>query len=181
MYIDGRAAQTFGQATCVIAHELAHVVLDIHHVRLSDTTQHEELTDTVAVFGGFGRIMMDFYDRSDSNQSSSKLGYLDRSALRRLSRWRADLAKDAVLRRYTPINRAKQHVTACPRCGQQLRLPELSARILLRCPVCNCAQQVALVRGESRWAGLAPWRIGARAWTRYRDKFEGFEMGATTT
>lgn len=74
------------QMAAVLAHEVAHIFLHHHRLRLPDTLDDEILTDTTALIYGFGGLMLDTYvvvetvrqvgDMTQTTRHERKLGYL---------------------------------------------------------------------------------------------------------
>jgi len=74
----------------IMAHELTHAFLDFHNIRLGEDMENEILTDSAAVYLGFGQLLLEGYQpivwaeapRERSGQSvrmkSVRIGYFDR-------------------------------------------------------------------------------------------------------
>jgi hypothetical protein len=138
----------------VIAHEVAHLVLNRVGLRAGDEWDNELLTDTLAVLAGFGPLMLAGKQRSRSNATLStrsttttRIGYLAESDIAWLMAVRSRLGSDAPWPRRS-INRRRHQSTTCPVCQTKLRLPDVVATIDIRCPSCTVRQRLCL-RGGS--------------------------------
>lgn len=61
----------------ILAHEVAHSFLDMHKISFPEIIDNEILTDTCAVYLGFGDIMEKGYEQfSTGNNSYEKVGYI---------------------------------------------------------------------------------------------------------
>lgn len=72
----------------ILAHELAHMYLELHRIRSESTNENEKLTDAAAVYLGFGKLMLNGYVAAQESKTEAlpwgatviktrKLGYLD--------------------------------------------------------------------------------------------------------
>ena len=61
----------------ILAHEVSHSFLDMHNISFPEIIDNEVLTDTCAVYLGFGDIMKKGYEQfSTGNNSYEKVGYI---------------------------------------------------------------------------------------------------------
>ena len=170
------------QLASILAHEMAHVLLGSRGIRLDEEIRNEELTDCTAALAGFGRVMLRANERTQvehyivyMQRVTTYLGYLRRDALRWIIRVQAHLSQDAPRRRWRRVDPEREGFVECPACATRLRLPAISATILLRCACCGLRQRLKLVR-EVEPASVWQWILGClNNWVRKKaDRFFGF-------
>ena len=136
----------------IVAHEVAHVLLERFNTRLENPLENERLTDCVAALGGFVRIMASGRFRSRttgipgvvSTTRTSTLGYLSREALQFLINIQGRIAERDFRRRRTPIDPRRHPILACHGCGTRARLPTALGKVRLECSVCGYPQELRL-------------------------------------
>lgn len=81
------------QIEAIMAHECTHYFLAYHHISLSDPEENELLTDTAAVYLGFGQLLNDGYATIQlPNNSTHTIGYITPSEIEVLQRKRSALS-----------------------------------------------------------------------------------------
>lgn len=139
------------QLLAIIAHELAHVVLEENGVRLEPLLKNEELTDTLAVMAGFGPVM----DRGSQfvreeylviavRRTTTKLGYLSQDEIFAISGIRRRIAKRKPVSRWAPVYLERTSSLRCWACGVRSKLPKREGSARLKCTVCSIEQRVQL-------------------------------------
>lgn len=142
--------------TAIIAHEMAHVVLGLKNVRLEPTIRNEELTDTVAILAGFGQVTYAACLQEKLNPilllvgiisvSRHKLGYLPRNEIMYLSKIKKSISLSQPVRRWRVIDPSISPIIGCYSCSMKLRVPDLTGKLVISCPVCQMKQRVVLRR-----------------------------------
>ena len=140
--------------TAVLAHEFAHAVLGMRRIELRPQDRNEELTDAVAALAGFGIILARACERTQTEyglltvrEVTHRLGYLRRPDLLSLIAIQDRIARDIPKRRLTVMSiRTASHL-ACLCCGSPIRLPDIDARIRVRCLVCGLRHDLRIQPG----------------------------------
>lgn len=142
------------QLISIVAHEIAHYVLERAGISLECTVENERLTDSVAVFAGFGPVMLKGYLKSTSNTvglttytRTETLGYLSIPEIRSLHTHREQLVRGTTKHRRAAVI-TPDRITSCWFCYNRIRLPQITATVRLRCRACG-AYQVARYTGAS--------------------------------
>jgi hypothetical protein len=159
--IDSRRTYDSEELLSIMAHEVGHIVLRDKGISTGGADTDESLTDAVAVFGGFGDVMIGANHRvlwTPWFSSSSRLGYLSWDAIRWLTEARRKIGAKEVWQRSHAIDWSDSSIALCPVCGQQLRAPNVEALLVLTCPICGARQGLRI--------GPEPHvvRLGERAW-----------------
>ena len=106
----------------LIAHEVAHIVLDIRQVKVSPRQLNEELTDTVAIFGGFGKAI--YTAASENFLRNYKFGYLEKNEILHLGRIKELLSKGQPIKKSSPVYVPTKELINCYACTKKLRINE---------------------------------------------------------
>mgnify|MGYP001285868099 FL=1 len=124
-----------------IAHEVAHIVLDIRQVKVSPRQFNEELTDTVAIFGGFGRAI--YNGASTDFLKNYKIGYLEENEIIHLGRIKELISKGQPIKKSSPVYVPTKDLINCYACTKKLRINESkTGKRIIKCPVCQMKQLV---------------------------------------
>jgi len=147
----------------VLAHELAHVVLNRAEIALEPELSNELLTDTVAVLAGFGDLFLGGKLRvsflGPVSIALATIGYLNQAEIRWLNTVRHRLGIGSPWPRGR-LNRLKRDQIACAICGTVLAVPAVEATIDVICPRCTLKQRVSLETGS--WLTVRYKRLLAR-------------------
>ena len=92
----------------IIAHEVAHVVLEKKQLKLSPKQLNEELTDTVSILGGFGEAIfcashMEKYNPFEETMCIERLGYLQKNEIMHLCRIKELISKGQPIKKSCPV------------------------------------------------------------------------------
>ena len=144
--------------TAIIAHEMAHVVLGLKNVILEPIQRNEELTDTVSVLAGFGEAAYSASLQERVNPflllvgtvsvSRRRLGYLPRNEILHLSKIKKLISLRQPVKRWRVIDPSVTRIVDCYACSMKLRVPDLTGKLVISCPVCQMRQHVVLRREE---------------------------------
>ena len=152
------------QLLSVVAHEIAHIVLQNAGVELAPVQANEELTDTVAVMAGFGRLMRSAnfmthhkVELLGSREIHTTLGYLPVEDIDFLWHVRERIAHKRPIRRFTPAPLPSSVLFDCYGCGTSSRLPDVSGTLKIRCRKCGLPHMVRVPRNResSGWGRIA--------------------------
>lgn len=147
----------------ILAHEMAHVVLNRARMALEPERSNELLTDAVAVLAGFGELFLGrkFHVEVFGFKPVPliTLGYLSQAEIRWLNRVRHRLGAGAPWPRRR-VNRVEQDRMTCAVCQTMLALPSIEATIDLVCPHCTLRQRAGLEMGS--WLTVRLRRLLAR-------------------
>lgn len=145
----------------ILAHEVAHVVLNRAGIALGPERANELLTDSVAVLAGFGELFLGRKLRVTLFGIKAipimTIGYLTQRQVRWLNGVRHRLGPGGPWPRGR-VDRRKQDHMPCAICQTKLALPAIEATLDLTCPRCSLRQRVQV--GAGRW--LVP-RLGTLA------------------
>lgn len=152
------------QLLSVVAHEIAHIVLQNAGVELAPVQANEELTDTVAVMAGFGGLMRSANFRTHDEVEfplrrviHTTLGYLPVEDIDFLWHVRERIAHKRPIRRFTPAPLPSSVLFDCYGCGTSSRLPDVSGTLDIRCRKCGLLHMVRVPRNRenSGWGRIA--------------------------
>lgn len=155
-YVDVDEAYRWDDAglTAILAHEFAHVVLATKGVRLEPTLRNEELTDTVAALAGFGRILHKVSERTTTHYFiyfthtiTRRLGYLPKRDFASLVSMHRRIAAGVPKRRLAQVVVLAGARLTCLCCGCLVRLPQVDARLRMRCSVCGLIEDLRIRHG----------------------------------
>lgn len=171
--------------SAIAAHEIAHIVLALRGISLQPVVRNEELTDTVAVLGGFGPHMCIACDQHRIgilplfvgvvSVEHRRIGYLDRPELEFILQIKACIASGQPLKRLASIYLRKNLYIPCYGCATHLRGNSKEGRFIVRCPVCELRQEVTL----KAWTGMTGarylWKYVIHIFYTVLDRLRGFE------
>ncbi|GEM_PF-3606705 len=151
----------------ILAHEVMHVYLNNHSIRLADTLENERLTDIAVFYFGLGVLYVNGIIKKSRQHDSlgnesivqTKLGYLEDEEIAflfaKLARWKdysTELLNDhlnstgrryyedgvQLLSNYADVEYSDEKGTAiCDCCLMRLRFPANRGKIKLTCPTCS--------------------------------------------
>ena len=144
--------------TAIIAHEMAHLILELKKIRLEPTIRNEELTDTVSVLAGFGRaaIVCSLTQKVNPigilfgivSVESSKLGYLSREEISYLAGKKKLMSQKTPIKRPQVLTLSEGRNVDCYSCAMTLRVPERTGTLIIACPICH-TRQLINIRSDS--------------------------------
>lgn len=164
----------------IVAHEMAHVVLDKKRVRLKPTLRNEELTDTVAVLAGFGNVFEKVCSTKEQFESdcgtktitqTQSMGYLKRADIQYLLSIKKKLLGHTAVKRWAAIKADGSEDLRCLVCDALIRVPNRKGVFNVLCSVCG-GRQVArlgdIYNGSSKLLHYAE-RFGLQPFLRIGD------------
>lgn len=70
----------------IIAHEVSHAFLEANNIRYKNLLRNEILTDTCAVYVGFGDIMLKGYSTNILGEKCEKIGYISTNNIKQIKK-----------------------------------------------------------------------------------------------
>jgi len=142
----------------IIAHEVAHVVLGKKQLQLSPKQLNEELTDTTAILGGFGRAMLAatyIEDNFLDHTHIERLGYLRSNEIKHLGKIKQYISQGRPIKKFYPVYLSAKREIDCYSCSQKLKIPENKiGKGIIKCPICQMKQLVTLKSKEYKNYGI---------------------------
>jgi hypothetical protein len=144
--------------TCIVAHELAHVVLGSKGILLTPVQRNEELTDATAALAGFGALLQKAsmvtstrFDQAlqKTIHTTHQMGYLKANDFSFLRHKRIYLKTLRKAHRLSRINYETEPFFYCYLCQQPIRSPQKSGFFNLKCPTCLIPQTIHTVSNYS--------------------------------
>ncbi|MDF0536039.1 hypothetical protein PY479_17410 [Shewanella sp. A32] len=150
--VDDKYCTDDRRLTTIIAHEMSHVVLLGHDIRLEPTLKNEELTDAVAILAGFGTFFHEVCSTEEVIQSEKEediytikyqtLGYLKREDIEYLLEVKEKISIDRTVARLLPIKLCEN--LFCSACGAEIRALKRQGTFRVTCPICTNRQVVRI-------------------------------------
>ena len=166
--IDESISRDARRLLATVAHEMAHVLLDGHAIRMGSEEEQELLTDAVAALGGFGEVMLVAYEKTETIpliivtiHKHSRIGYLSQASLRRLLRYQYRVASPSPYVLWGGVL-ANSGSMVCVGCSHRLRFPIGRSQLELRCPLCGVCQRFAVVARRTLLQLRIPGQFGQR-------------------
>lgn len=147
------------RTAAIVAHEMAHLVINIRGVRLWNPFEIEEITDTIVILAGFGKLIYSAYTEEFINPiflllgvlmvKEKQLGNLSRSDIIYISRIKKLIVKEKSIKRLSPVDVSISNYIFCYACGVKLYLQKQEGTFIIRCPICYMRQSITHKHAKS--------------------------------